>query len=135
MFLNDQILGFIVFFCAYVISRVINENNLKKLNSEEKARLIDAFSNYRIYSLVTVVVVVIVFFIGNSAFPQFNFILTAAFFAVLLLTTIVNSIFIHKKLSSLNLPAGYIKTYWLSSLLQYFGVIFLFATILSRYFL
>lgn len=132
---NRQILGFIVFFGAYLISRVINERNLKRLSGEEKARVVDGFSNYRIYKLAAVVVLVFGFMLVSSAFPRIGSTLAAIYFALLFLTVIVSSIIIHKTLRRLNLPDGYVKTFWLSSLLQYFGILFLFAIILSSYFL
>ena len=107
---------------------------MKKLSGEETAKLVDAFSGYRIYSLAAMVIIVLGVILTASVNPQIGYFVPLIFVVLLSLTVLISTVIIYRKLSSLNLPANYNKTFWLSSALQYFGFIFLFATMVSRYF-
>jgi hypothetical protein len=132
--LSDSFFGLVVFVSAYIIGRIISESSLRKLSLEQKAILLDAFSTYRIYSLIAVFIVVVSYLLCSYFFWQYDRFLTPFFFGLILVVLLFNSVFAYSKLRTLDLPASYIKSFWLSSVIQYIGVIFLFVPTLSKYF-
>ena len=54
---TDSTFGLVVFVSTYIIGRILNEGALRKLSVEQKAALLDAFSSYRVYSLIAVAVI------------------------------------------------------------------------------
>ncbi|MEZ5426281.1 MAG: hypothetical protein R2747_08455 [Pyrinomonadaceae bacterium] len=123
---NNQIyLGLGAFFIAYIISRFINERGLKMLDDEEKARLVDAFSGYRIYSSLAIVVVVAVFLLAGQFISGSSW--WAAFPLILLSVLFVLTFLSFKKLRSLNLPRAFINNHFFSLSVQYLGIFILFA--------
>ena len=132
---SDSIFGLVLFISAYIISRIISESSLRKLSIEQKAILLDAFSSYRIYSLIGVFVIVVSYLLASYFLWQYDRFVTPFFFGLIILVLIFNSIFAYNKLRTLDLPGGYLRTFWLSAVIQYIGVIFLFVPTLSKYFI
>jgi hypothetical protein len=131
---SDSIFGLVVFVSAYIISRIISEGALRKLSVEQKAMLLDAFSSYRIYSLIAVFLIVVTYLLSTYFFWQYDNFLTPFFFGLILLVLAFNSVYAYGKLRALEIPRSYINSFWLSSALQFIGVIFLFAPTLAKYF-
>lgn len=132
--LTDSTFGLIVFISAYIISRIISEGSLRKLSIEQKGMLLDAFSGYRIYSLVAVFIVVVSYLLSTYFFWQYDKFLTPFFFSLILAVLLLNSLFAYRKLRTLSLPGSYLKTFWLSAIIQYIGLIFLLVPALARSF-
>jgi len=134
MFFSDPTFGLVVFISAYIISRIVNEGALRKLSVEQKAALLDSFSAYRIYSLIAVMAIFIGYLFAVYFFSQYDYFTNTFFFAMIICVMFYNTFFAYKKLYQLNLPAGYMKSFWLSSIIQYIGVLFLFLAVLGKYF-
>ncbi len=129
----DPFYGILAFAITYVASRVINERRLRQLNAEEKARLLDAFSDYRIYSSAAVLSIPLAQ-IGLSRFrPELAWRLTPLFVALFACVLISVSVLTYRKLKHLQLPVAYIKGFLLSTLLQYVGIVLLFAPTIRRF--
>ena len=131
--LSDSTLGLVVFVSAYIIGRIINEGALRKLSVEQKAALLDSFSSYRIYSLVAVAVIFVGYIFSLYFLSKYDYFTNAFFFALIICVTLYNTFFAYKKLYTLGLPPEYMKSFWLSSIIQYIGVLFLFMSVLGRY--
>jgi hypothetical protein len=129
---QDPLLGIVILFAAIVISRVISERALKQLTTEDKARLLDSFSVYRIANIALLLGIMIVWFVAIRFLPQWNSTLTIIFVVSFLGVSIVISVLSYRKMKGLNLPASYIKNYLLSLAIQYFGVAFVFAPLLTQ---
>jgi uncharacterized membrane protein (UPF0136 family) len=134
MFFSDSTFGLVVFVSAYIISRIVNEGALRKLSLEQKAALLDAFSAYRIYSLVAVMLIFVGYLFSLYFLSQYDHFINTFFFAMIICVMFYNTFFAYKKLAPLNLPAGYMKSFWLSTIIQYIGVLFLFLAVLGKYF-
>lgn len=130
---TDSTFGLVVFVSTYIIGRILNEGALRKLSIEQKAALLDAFSSYRIYSLVAVAVIFVGYILSIYFLSKYDYFTNAFFFGLIICVMLYNTFFAYKKLYSLELPSGYMKSFWLSSIIQYIGVLFLFVSILSRY--
>jgi hypothetical protein len=130
---TDSTFGLVVFVSTYIIGRILNEGALRKLSIEQKAALLDAFSSYRIYSLVAVAVIFVGYILSIYFLSKYDYFTNAFFFGLIICVMLYNTFFAYKKLYSLELPSGYMKSFWLSSIIQYIGVLFLFVSILGRY--
>jgi hypothetical protein len=125
-FIYTPVFGIAVFAVAYTISRIIHERALRRLSTEEKARLIDGFSGFRIFTAVVVLLFVVLFFAGSYFFPELTATMSLGFPVAILLILIFLNFITYRKLSELKIPESYIKTYLFSLALQYFGLAALF---------
>lgn len=132
---QDPMLVIVVLFAAILISRIITERALKRLKSEDKARLLDSFSGYRIFNSALTLGIFIIWLVLIEYLPHWRFTLTAIFVLVFLGVSAAISVLSYRKMKDLNLPADYIKSYLLGLAIQYVGVGFAFTTLLSRTFL
>jgi hypothetical protein len=94
-----------------MISRFVSEKALKILDNEEKAKLLDSFSNFRKYSQIPVIVVFILYLIINYINPPFADIAFIFLISIFLIFMFLTHFLINKKLSSMNLPKAYIKKF------------------------
>ena len=132
--ITQPFFGLAVFAAAYILSRIINERGLKILNTEEKARLIDNFSTYRIFSSIAVIVVLGLLIVSERFLRQLPSEYHLAFpLAVISVLFSLNFIG-YKKLTTLDLPKRYLNFYLISIFVQYFGIFFLFAPIFIKTF-
>jgi hypothetical protein len=124
------IIGIVIFLLLIVVSRFLNERAIRTLNSEEKVKLIDSFSNMRKYNLIPIIVLIGLFFFLTSYFPEFYLTIIISYFGLLIIFVIITSLRTFKKLHKLELPAIYIKRYIVSMIVQYFGLSILFTSII-----
>jgi hypothetical protein len=130
---NDSLFGFAMFVAAYIVSRVVRERALKRLNSEQKAQLLDAFSGYRTYFMSAAVCLPLLYFLAFKLWPASQPLLASMFFVSFGLLLVITSWLSFRKLKQLSLPADYIRSFLISSGLQYIGIAFLFAPLLMRF--
>ena len=129
---SDSLLGLAVFAGAYIVSHIVRERALKRLSTEEKARLLDAFSGYRTYFMSAAVCLPLLYFIAIKLWPSTQSFLAPIFFVSFGLMLIIMTWLSFRKLNQLNLPRDYIRSFLISSGLQYLGIAFLFAPLLIR---
>jgi hypothetical protein len=132
--MTDPLFGVFAFIVAYFISRVIGERALKRLTTEEKAGLLDAFSGYRIFNMVIVFSLLFLVIAGDRFLPQLRATLWPAFMVLLALVLVTMSSLSYRKLKNLNMPADYIKSFLLSTGIQYLGILCLFTPVIVKYF-
>jgi hypothetical protein len=130
---RDPLFGFIVFVAAVIISRVIMERALKPLSSDEKVRLVDAFSGQRISRYVVMFALMIAYFAATRYAPQLYNVSSLMYIVTLLVVTTVLSAFSYRKLKSLDLPPDYIRSYLISLAIQYMGFGILVAPFVASY--
>src|SRR5437870_5662358 len=128
----DPFFGFIALVVAVIISRVIMEKALKNLTPEEKSKLLDAFSGYRIYNYAAIMILMVLYFGALRYFPELISTVMPVFLISFLLVTGTVSILTYRKLRGLGLPAAYIKHYLMSLGVQYVGIAFLFVPAVAR---
>lgn len=121
-----------ILFATIVISRIITERALKHLSSEDKARLLDSFSGYRIFNSALLLGIFIIWFVAIKYLPHWHSTLTIIFVLSFLGLSATISVLSYRKMKGLNLPAGYIKSYLLSLAIQYLGVGFVFVPLLAQ---
>jgi hypothetical protein len=133
MFTNDLIVGFIAFACAVAINRLLAERALKRLSVEEKARLLDSFSGHRIFSVVSMLIVVVVFFAASKAWPEYYGAVVWGLFIVLVLMSIGNSLFSYVKLKKLAIPKHYAANFLIRCAIYYSALFVVLFTIATKF--
>ncbi|HSK72870.1 MAG TPA: hypothetical protein VK892_14305 [Pyrinomonadaceae bacterium] len=118
--------GITIFAVFYIASRIINERALRQLSQNEKARLIDGFSSFRIFSAVVVLLFVAIFLVAENFLFGLATSIRLAFPIAIFLLLLILSFITYKKLKKLDISESYIRTYLISLVLQYFGLAALF---------
>ena len=119
---NTFTLSFLGLIVAIIASRIVSENALKKLSNDEKGILLDSFSAYRLYNTVVILGLFVMYFAATNYFPQSYSILTLIFIVLFFIVSVTISVLSYKKLKSINMPEGYIKSFLMSMAIQYTGV-------------
>ncbi len=131
--MDKSLIGLIVFFAAWIGGRAISERAMKILSEREKARLLDGFSNYRIFNLVGVVALAGLHFTLRAFVPNSYYASFPAFVGVLVLYLLFTSMLSYRKLKKLEISDSYINQFLLSTFVQYTGIFIFFGFMLSRY--
>jgi hypothetical protein len=129
---SDSLFGLAMFVGAYIASRIIRERALKRLSIEQKAQLLDAFSGYRTYFMSAAVCLPLLYFVALRLWPGAQPVLAPMFFISFGLLLLIMSWLSFRKLKQISLPTDYIRSFLISSGLQYIGIAFLFAPLLMR---
>ncbi len=119
-------IGLFAMFASIFISRFMIERSLKKLTIEEKGKLLDLSSKYRIYNIVSLLVLMILFFLVYQ-FELIN--QNALFISYLIVFTIYLIIISYLNIKSLkenNYPTDYITSNYYSSFIRILGVLIFF---------
>ena len=119
---RDPLFNLIILVVAIIISRIIMEKALRPLSPDQKARLVDSFSGYRTWNLAAVLGLAILYFAGLRYLPQWQEVTGLFFVIAFLLVTGLVSFLSWRRLKSLSLPDGYIKSYLISLGIQYVGI-------------
>lgn len=115
-------IGIGIFIVTIIASRIISERAMKELTIDEKAKLIDAFSGMRAYSLIPLSIIICGYFLIMRYTDINRVVLSVVYFSLIILFIIISNIYVYKKLSKLNFPATYLKTHVFSKLISFIGI-------------
>jgi hypothetical protein len=121
------------FFILYIISRFVNEAELKKLSDAEKIHLIDSFTVLRKYSLVPIVLFLVGFFAIFRFFPEIYGSIFIGYLLVLFTFIVGMGVYTQIKIKKLEISDTYKKKYLIVQLLQLFGFICLFISFVIHF--
>jgi hypothetical protein len=127
-----QISGFIVLLTGIILSRTINERGYRKLNAEQKIRLMDGFSTTRAYSMIPLLLLIAAFWFLNSETNIDKQILTAGYFGLLLVYIIARVVLNQRKIAQLELPGEYTRMFTLAQVVSFIGVAWFFFAMFYR---
>jgi hypothetical protein len=127
-----MIIGFAAFIVLFIAARIINERSVKTLDQADKAKLVDAFSSFRKYSLIPVLGLIVLYFLLVQ-FVGSDVRLYLALLGVMLCYVIAINIFIVKRMTALHLPRPVVKSYIVTSLIK-LGGLALFFIVMYRYY-
>jgi len=127
-----EISGFIALFAAIIVSRIINERGFLTLSDEEKVRLMDGFSKFRAYAMIPLLVLIGGYYLLITKTEMDKGILSIGYFGLLIAFVVVRSVFIHKKLATMNLPAIYRRHFILAQVISLTGVAWFFYTFFAK---
>ena len=117
---------FLIFFATIIVSRIISERALKQLNTEEKGRLLDSFSSYRLYNTYVSFGLVIAYFVLADYFWQGSATLILVFIILFVAVSTTITVLSYQKLKGLNMPQSYNKSFLLRVGIQYVGLAAIF---------
>jgi len=127
-----QISGFIVLLTGIILSRIINERGYRKLNAEQKIRLMDGFSTTRAYTMIPLLLLIAAFWFLNSETNIDKQILTAGYFGLLLVYIIARVVLNQRKIAQLELPGEYTRLFTLAHVVSFIGVAWVFFAMFDR---
>lgn len=117
--MDPQFIGILAFLAAIIISRFISEKAARFLSGEQKVALMESFSGYRIYFLLPVVLVIVLFYAGVTLYPHLRGQVSLAGFALLLVYVLVTNTLVFRKMKALALPREYTRRIFLARLILY----------------
>lgn len=125
--------GLIGFLVCVVASRLLAERGLAKLTAEQKANLVDRFSNQRKYSMVPLVVLLVAFFAGVKAMPEQAPLLVNLLLALVVIYVLGSGVMGYRALKGMKCPPEYIRNYLAARTLSTAGMlVFLFSMLTGR---
>lgn len=123
-----QMSGFVALLGAIVASRLISERGYRKLDSEQKVRLMDGFSSARAYSMIPLLALIAAFWFLSSQTNVDKQHLAIGYFGLLIVYVIVRAILNQRKLAQLDLPADYNRTFTIAQIVSFLGIAWFFFT-------
>ena len=124
-----QFSGFIALLVAIVISRFINERGYRTLEPGQKLRLMDGFSATRMYSMVPLLVLVAAFWFLVTKTDVNKQVVTIAYFGLLAIYVVVRTILNQKKLTTLEMPQQYRRSFMIAQAISLVGFAWFFYTV------
>ena len=113
---------------AIVLSRIISERGYRKLDAEQKIRLMDGFSTARAYSMIPLLLLIAVFWLLTTQTNIDKPYLTIGYFGLLAAYVIARVILNQRKLTQLNLPTDYHRMFTIAQVVSFLGVAWFFFT-------
>ena len=123
-----------VFFIAVFASRFMIMNALKKLEDEDKAKLLSSgMISGSQTRLLIIFGVLAIYYIAIVKFPQYARELLFGFVIVVIVSRVITFITTKRKLQNLQLPDDYIKAFMNSSMIYNVGIIVFFFLLMKDY--
>ena len=123
-----QMSGFVALLGAIVASRLISERGYRKLDAEQKVRLMDGFSTARAYSMIPLLLLIVGFWFLSSQTSIDKQYLTIGYFGLLIVYVIARVILNQRKIAQLDLPADYNRTFTMAQVVSFLGIAWFFFT-------
>lgn len=124
------LLGAGLFVVGIVVSRMLSERNFAKLDDSQKVRVMDSFSSMRMWNLVPVFMVMVLFLGVVWIQPRYTTLASWVVMSLLVVFLFVRHFMVRRKLSSIQAPDWYARGVLLSSAVYYAGIIVFLATTL-----
>jgi hypothetical protein len=107
-------IGVGLFFTAIVATRIAQERALRKLDTEAKGRMVEAFSSFRIASLLPLAAVAAMYFAMTSMDAVSFATMLAIYLPATLVFVGVMQLLIHRKLRAMSIDRDYLRVYSIS---------------------
>jgi uncharacterized membrane protein YiaA len=124
-----QISGFVALLVAMMISRIVSEKGYRRLDAEQKLRLMDGFSTTRAYSMIPLLLLIAAFWFLISQTQIDKRFLTVAYFALLLVYVVFRAILNQRKIKELDLPNDYNRMFTIAQVVSFLGIAWFFFAI------
>lgn len=125
-----QMSGFIALLVAIVASRIISETGYRKLDAEQKVRLMDGFSTARAYSMIPLLILIAAFWFLSTQTTVDKKYLAIGYFGLLIAYVIARVILNQRKIAQLDLPADYNRTFAVAQVASFIGIAWFFFTMM-----
>ncbi len=121
----------IVLLVAVVVSRIISERGYRKLDSEDKVRLMDGFSQKRMYSMLPLLALIVLYWFLSTQTEYGGQLLTIVYFGLLVLYVIVSAVINQRILTRLQMPKDYCRLFSVTQVISFCGIAWFFYAILN----
>jgi hypothetical protein len=123
-----QISGFLIFIASIGISRWLNETAYKKLDSEQKLRLMDGFSGARAYAMIPLLVLIAAYVLLMSNKSLNRQWVTGGYFVCLFVYLAIRVVLTQIKLTKLDLPKDYQLKFNIGQAISFAGIAWMIYT-------
>jgi tetratricopeptide (TPR) repeat protein len=120
---SSLIFTLLIVLVPIMLSRLIMENALKKLDGEIKLKLLDAFSNQRKYTLFITLPSLIVYILTLNYFPAHTWTIIIGFGSIYMIYFVLKNFSNYKKVKKLGVPISYLKKFKMAIILIFLGFI------------
>lgn len=121
-------LGFAVFLASFVVARILHERALRRLSTEEKGRMVEAFSSHRLVALVPIAGMAAVYFgMTNLGLSLTAFL--GVYIPAVLVFAAVSHVLVFRKLRELETDPAFIREYGISRAITLVGFAMLLLTL------
>jgi len=124
--------GFVALLAAIVVSRFINESGYRKLEPDQKLRLMDGFSRTRAYAMIPLLALVGAFWFLMTRTKIDPNLISFAYFGLLIAYIVVRIFIDQRKLTQLEMPDQYKKTFTIAQVVSFCGVAWMFFTMFYK---
>lgn len=123
-----QMSGVVVLLAAIVTSRIISERGYRKLDAEQKIRLMDGFSTARAYAMIPLLLLMAAFWFLITQTNVDKQYLMIGYFGLLIVYIISRVILNQRKIAQLDLPNDYLRTFTIAQVVSLLGIGWFFFT-------
>lgn len=128
--MEKELSGIFFIFAVFLVLRIFNERSMKQLSSEQKARLVDLFSSFRIYSAIFLFVVMGSFFALIRLQVMDPMTLGILYIFTLVTYVSIVSVWSYRKLQKNDYPESFVRFYLIASCVRLLSLaVFLFLTL------
>lgn len=118
--------GMAAFLTAIIVSRILQERALRSLTTEEKGRLVEAFSGMRLFALIPLAALAGLYFVMMGLDTQTTATILTIYVPAALLTAVGMQAVIHRKLHRLEVHPDYLRAYTIGRVLVLVGFVLFF---------
>lgn len=104
-------IAFGVFIAAIIVSRILQERALRRLSTEEKGRLVEAFASYRMFGLLPLAAIAGLYFAMSELDALTTSTMLAIYVPSALAFAVVMQLLVYRKLRKLAVDPAYLKVY------------------------
>lgn len=121
--MNIPLIGFAVFFAAFMGNRFIMTNAMKKLDDKTKLKFLDVFPRRNNYFTIILVAVILLYFGAIQFYPQHNIAITTSYLGIYIVYSIIKSILDYNRLKQIGTSVDYIKSYIFACFIFIVGIL------------
>ena len=112
--------GVALFITSFVIARIVHERALRRLSTEEKGRLVEAFSSHRIVMLLPIAAMAAMYFaVSRFDLPMGTFL--SVYIPAVLLFAAGSHVYVFRKLREIECDPEFIRQFGLSRVISLLG--------------
>ena len=121
--MSSQSVAILVFVCVIILSRVMTDQVMKSLSTEEKGRLVEELSSIHVWSLLPLLILLGLIFIVEQKVNLDPTVVAVGFVLLVVAFAVLTHIIVSKKLKALNLPSSFQWKYQMIRLITFGGVL------------
>ncbi|WP_437186883.1 hypothetical protein SH668x_000250 [Planctomicrobium sp. SH668] len=115
--------GVAVFLFSMIAGRVLTEGALRELTSDKRQTVLEKFSNARLFTVMPIAGLALLFLYANSRAPDKFTAITAGYLVAAIAFLVVRTVVLRRYLSKLQLPESYQRRFGIAQLLSVLGVV------------